>query len=220
MRTNRHKRINKSVIGLVFGLVTALGMIGPASAASDYKVISKYKISMGGWQNHKPWRVIRFYLPQSFDYRSDAVLQMNVSSTNKSRFGAIYLNPFAFPGSDDDGCDSVKNDRNERERIDYLPIVPHKKWQTYHKTIDGGRLQPGDNYLLVCSRNSEGGGNFDLENFYLKDIVLHYRTVQPAPEFCPSVYEPVCGVDGQTYSNACEAESARVEIRHSGDCSS
>ena len=24
--------------------------------------------------------------------------------------------------------------------------------------------------------------------------------------------------DGQTYSNACEAESARVEIRHTGEC--
>ena len=81
-------------------------------------------------------------------------------------------------------------------------------------------MQPGDDDLLVCSRNAHGGGRHDLDNFYLKDIVLHYREYQPAPEFCPTVYEPVCGADGVTYSNACEADRARVEIHHEGACSS
>ncbi|MEM1119404.1 MAG: Kazal-type serine protease inhibitor domain-containing protein [Bacteroidota bacterium] len=36
--------------------------------------------------------------------------------------------------------------------------------------------------------------------------------------FCPAVYMPVCGVDGQTYGNACEAACEGVEIVAEGEC--
>ena len=35
---------------------------------------------------------------------------------------------------------------------------------------------------------------------------------------CPDVYRPVCGVDGVTYGNACEAACARVTVEHDGPC--
>ncbi|MCS6798901.1 MAG: Kazal-type serine protease inhibitor domain-containing protein [Myxococcota bacterium] len=35
---------------------------------------------------------------------------------------------------------------------------------------------------------------------------------------CTAIYDPVCGVDGRTYGNACEAECAGVEIAHRGEC--
>lgn len=35
---------------------------------------------------------------------------------------------------------------------------------------------------------------------------------------CPEIYDPVCGEDGVTYSNACHARCAGVEIAHSGAC--
>lgn len=35
---------------------------------------------------------------------------------------------------------------------------------------------------------------------------------------CLAIYDPVCGVDGETYANSCEALRACVEIAHPGEC--
>ena len=36
--------------------------------------------------------------------------------------------------------------------------------------------------------------------------------------FCPEIYAPVCGVDGVTYGNPCEAEHTGVDIAYDGEC--
>ncbi len=38
------------------------------------------------------------------------------------------------------------------------------------------------------------------------------------PEACLALYDPVCGCDGQTYPNACEAASAGVSVDYLREC--
>ena len=35
---------------------------------------------------------------------------------------------------------------------------------------------------------------------------------------CPAIYSPVCGCDGKTYGNVCEANAANASIRDKGEC--
>jgi hypothetical protein len=43
-------------------------------------------------------------------------------------------------------------------------------------------------------------------------------TCQPMPEVCMDVVDPVCGCDGKTYNNACQAARAGTSVASTGAC--
>ncbi len=46
------------------------------------------------------------------------------------------------------------------------------------------------------------------------------RVLRSESCICPALFDPQCGVDGQTYSNTCAASCAGVGIAHGGQCGS
>ena len=38
------------------------------------------------------------------------------------------------------------------------------------------------------------------------------------PDACPAIYGPVCGCDGTTYGNSCEAHAACAAVAYDGPC--
>lgn len=88
---------------------------------------------------------------------------------------------------------------------DFVPPTSQSKAGAQCGTIAG----------LVCGQDS---------HYCAMDAGICRRVADAAgvctskPEVCPMIYAPVCGCDGQTYSNNCTAAASGVNIVHEGAC--
>ena len=53
------------------------------------------------------------------------------------------------------------------------------------------------------------------------DDVIQPRvvSVEEKPTACTMEWDPMCGVDGETYGNLCMLKAADVKLDHDGECS-
>jgi hypothetical protein len=64
-----------------------------------------------------------------------------------------------------------------------------------------------------------GSGEFcDFDADQMCGAADQLGTCTPTPDICATVIDPVCGCDGQTHNNACEANRAGVAVSSSGAC--
>jgi hypothetical protein len=93
------------------------------------------------------------------------------------------------------------------------PPPPRSEAPPARRTADTGQMCDG--FAGVACRKP---GDFCKHPAGQCRIADGSGTCTPKPQMCAQVYQPVCGCDGKTYGNACEADGAGAQVDHVGAC--
>lgn len=121
-----------------------------------------------------------------------------------------------------DGCDGVGVCSDKPDAcIDLWDPVCGCDGKTYSNACYAAAAGANVSYDGACENGGEDCENNDqcTDGFYCqKTSCAGAGQCEAMPQACPDVWSPVCGCDGQTYGNACEAASAGVNVSYKGEC--
>ena len=115
-------------------------------------------------------------------------------------------------------------EKEERERLlkecisNYVLCIKDSK----HDLLDC-KKEAKDAFLVcireckenLCESDADCDGNEFCEE---SSCNKNFGQCQIKPVLCLTIFDPVCGCDGQTYGNDCEREKAGVSLDHTGTC--
>jgi hypothetical protein len=173
---------------MVIGLMVLGALAGGATtshAGSDYTLARPQDEtfvgdSVSGRKNPVTWRVS---VPANVLRSTEAILMFEVRDSGRLH-NEIYINPIRLDGGRLDECGdaSPTPSRNPDPikgsigKVQFHPGGDNREYYTQQVTFSGWRLNPGqENTVMMCARTAEGFGRGDVDDFAVRNMVLHYR---------------------------------------------
>ncbi len=99
---------------------------------------------------------------------------------------------------------------NEVRHLEIISKLEKELGSDFKETVENSKKEA----MQKIEKQLEKFKNDEKKQEYLKRI----RKINEKNTVCTTQWDPVCGIDGKTYSNACFAKVAGVDIKHKGVC--